>query len=54
MEIDEKPRKRYLVTWVETREVDVFAKSENEALTYGACMNGAWVKRDQYEVKEMD
>lgn len=48
----EPQMKRYIVTWVETREVDVFAKSENEALTYAVCMNGSWVKRDQYKAKE--
>ena len=50
----EKPEmKRYIVTWIEEREVVAFATSENEALLNTMGVNGRWTKRYQYKIKEI-
>lgn len=44
--------KKYIITWVEDREVVAVGTSENEALLNATTMTGRWIKRDQYKAKE--
>ena len=46
--------KKYLVTWTEIREVEVFAKSEDVAIDDATYMAGKAMQKRGYKVKEAD
>lgn len=46
--------KRYIVTWEEDREAEVFATSEGDATIIAMTRDGRWTHRHHYNVMEVD